>query len=334
MENHKGEKMGFHKLLDKLWEDEKDVCNLAFRLYSVHGIEHDTFVSNTKDKIEMIQWDGLSVKVSPLRLEKNCIKSTNTKILQEENGVPNIVFYNCDTEIPKGCYIMLSAPSSATEKGEGDKREIDRVLDLIVATVRMQLGANLAYELCWNGVVNVGTGNVFSYLDGISFPTPVMDPFLDNKQWLRLSDTLVSLNNIADIKIAGRLKLSLELCYQATELKHHLSFLHYWTAIERLCDTMRSVNIRDELARCYGLKETEIETDFGFKKIAQVRNDLVHSGVQQRLEPDAERYIQCMFLDLLRDKLGLSHEGYMKGCLEIKSLDLSVFGLPNYRLSS
>ncbi len=57
----------------------------------------------------------------------------------------------------------------------------------------------------------------------------------------------------------------------------------------------------------------------------------MHKGIRPLLSPDVERYIQLMFLDLLRYEIDLSHRGHISSIKRASGYNLSPLGLADNR---
>ena len=103
-------------------------------------------------------------------------------------------------------------------------------------------------------------------------------------------------------------------------------FIHYWTAFEVLAG--KAPKIRALLAKAYGFeRQHDVDEKLYLRTIAQWRHDLVHQGKHVGLSAEIERYLQCLFLDLMRHVTGLEHQARAVALLNRPDVDLSsVFG--------
>ncbi len=60
------------------------------------------------------------------------------------------------------------------------------------------------------------------------------------------------------------------------------------------------------MAQAYSVKLPYVDETLRFKEISGLRHNLIHNGIFERLEPEVERRMQGMFLDLLRFQTGLT----------------------------
>jgi hypothetical protein len=76
-----------------------------------------------------------------------------------------------------------------------------------------------------------------------------------------------------------------------------------------------------------------VEQRTGFKVIAKWRHDYFHKGKIPDLSADVERYIQLLYLDLLRHEVHLPLGGHVAGIQNASGYDLRPLGLMDRRTS-
>jgi hypothetical protein len=69
----------------------------------------------------------------------------------------------------------------------------------------------------------------------------------------------------------------------------------------------------------------------GFDKLTDWRQKYIHQGIVPALSADVERYIQLLFLDILRQELSLPPRFYMASIQKARGYDLSPLGLSDNR---
>jgi hypothetical protein len=124
-----------------------------------------------------------------------------------------------------------------------------------------------------------------------------------------------------------RLMLALELIDAAMRTGH--GFFEYWTALEVVVagkvNRMKSI-----LSAIYGVRSHhEVGEQTGLNVLARWRHEYVHKGIRPPLTADIERYLQLLFLDLLRHELGLPSRKYVVAVQNAVGYDLSSLGLAN-----
>jgi hypothetical protein len=95
-----------------------------------------------------------------------------------------------------------------------------------------------------------------------------------------------------------------------------LKFFSYWVALEVAADTHSTGRIITLLGRTYARPNTYIQNDLGFDHLRKTRVAVFHGGEHYEAPSDVERYVQCLFLDVLRAKLGLESKRYMAEMIE------------------
>ena len=86
--------------------------------------------------------------------------------------------------------------------------------------------------------------------------------------------------------------------------------------------------IRYCLQKCYGFQSrNEVDNKLGFGVVAKWRHDMIHKGLKPVVSAHVERYLQLMFLDLLRYELEIDTKRYMTIMQNAKGYDLSSLAL-------
>jgi hypothetical protein len=88
------------------------------------------------------------------------------------------------------------------------------------------------------------------------------------------------------------------------EQQEYKRFFDYWTAIEIMAQGSAQA-VAQLLARAYGESVQFANKTLQFDEVKQLRHDLIHDGKFEKLEPNIERRIQGIFLDLWRERMGL-----------------------------
>lgn len=89
-----------------------------------------------------------------------------------------------------------------------------------------------------------------------------------------------------------------------SEFQEYKRFFDYWMSFEILAQG-KAQKVRAVLGKAYNASLEFVDADLRFKEIARLRHDLVHYGSFARLEPEVERRMQGIFLDVMRHRLGL-----------------------------
>jgi len=117
-------------------------------------------------------------------------------------------------------------------------------------------------------------------------------------------DLIVRVRSLSDPSRA-RFVLACQFFSRANEELHEYKrFFDYWTALEIIADG-KSQRIRKSIAQAYGQNLQYVDQTLRFKEVADLRHNLIHKGIFKSLEPEVERRMQGLFLDLMRVQLSL-----------------------------
>jgi hypothetical protein len=89
-----------------------------------------------------------------------------------------------------------------------------------------------------------------------------------------------------------------------SEPQEYKRFFDYWTSLEILAQG-KAQKLRTVLARAYDVNLNFVDANLRFNEIARLRHELIHHGSFVRLEPEVERRLQGIFLDVMRHRLNL-----------------------------
>jgi len=126
------------------------------------------------------------------------------------------------------------------------------------------------------------------------------------------------------VDIRRRIELALEFFNRAMRAED--PFFYYWTALEVLCNG-KAGKIKQRLSLVYDLSIPEVDDRLGMARVAQWRHDLFHRGQRVWHSADVERYVQLLFLDLLRRELHLPSRRRASAMLQGDDYDLSALGI-------
>lgn len=126
-----------------------------------------------------------------------------------------------------------------------------------------------------------------------------------------------------------RTRIESSIHYFVRGLEDDDVFLFLWTAIEMLCgrNTNRPKFVRETLKTIY--QNSDINSEFGFTKLENIRDNWLHKGVIPSINHDTLRYMQLMFLDILRHKLRLPRKNHLAAICSSRNFNLSDIGLPD-----
>jgi hypothetical protein len=229
--------------------------------------------------------------------------------------------------LPTAHYWFLSTPFKV-DGSPGNEWNARRFLSRVYALLIAHCGLNALVDVVFEGEVDVDGSQWRSTSPVLKTVQPVDGPFLHPTLWEALAEVSAALNK-APMERKQRIELALEFFDRATRSEEE--FFNNWTALEILCNG-KSQKIRSCLQAAYELPNVgEVDKQSGFKQIAAWRHDFFHKGVRPTISADVARYIQWMFLDLLRRELGLECRRYLGMIQSADGYDLSSIGLADRR---
>lgn len=308
------------------WFADRSKSTYWLRIYTSLGLTHKDFFPAIKDVYERIdrdppvrmyfgQIDGLEVPIFRINMYVN------------EDGITAININSDNHKIDKSNHVWFATPYKI-DGDPGNHVETNRYLNRIESLIVLHMGQNFLRDIVFDGEVNAYDGNFSVASQAIKMPQMPEGPFLHKQNWQDIEEIETSLSS-APIEIRNRLQLSLEFFERG--VREDDGFFEYWTALEILCNG-KAQTIRSKIQKCYKLKHVkEAEERSGFKSIAKWRHDFVHKGDRPNVSSDVERYIQLLYLDLLRQELKLQPRHHMAGLQQAVGYDLSPINLPDNR---
>lgn len=237
-----------------------------------------------------------------------------------------------DIILPPADYAIFAAPFKSDGKVLIEEKLIKLEFDRLASLIRAVVGRNALFHVVFEGVYSASTGRCESTSKTIPrLPTYHEGPFSNIGRWQTIEDIHREIENLTDSDKKNRLKFAIEL-FGKGFADVTLGLFFYWSAFEILCDG-GSKSIRKKLLSSFGVPKYHWEKDdpLGFEAIRRKRNKLIHQGLHQELPIGVERYIHCLFVDLLRHEFGLSHMDYAGGLRKSPGWDLSGIGLEDTR---
>jgi hypothetical protein len=245
----------------------------------------------------------------------------------DEDGKTTIYTHLDKVSLKKSHAFFLAAPlrRDGVTTHEGEARAI---LDRATALLQLHLGRNLLRDIVFEGTVDAKTGAIGVASRGIRTPDAADGPILARPLWDALRELHAPLEALP-VERRSRIDRSLEFIARAS--RDEEEFFNLWTALELIANG-RANSIRARIVRALGLKHIRgVDTVTGFAQLARWRHDFIHHGLRPFLTTHAVRYMEWLYVDLLRDELGLPP---MKFTLQIQvaeGYDLSSIGLRDNR---
>jgi hypothetical protein len=215
------------------------------------------------------------------------------------------------------------------EAGTSHPGEARAILDRASAILQLHLGRNLLRDVVFDGEVNARSGKISVASRGLRAPDAADGPAADPRLWGAVNELQEPMAALP-IERRDRLFRSLEFVERAS--RNEEEFFYLWTAYELLCNG-KANTIRSRLQRALAYKSVDaVDKRTGFGVVAKWRHDFIHKGVQIHLTTHVARYLEYIYVDLLRDELGLQPlKLTLQAGQPATGLDFAVLGLKNHR---
>lgn len=297
---------GWKQLFDTGWFTDLENSSFHLRIYSVINFSQLSFDFGN------LKLDGLiKIGIGEMRdldfyLFRHChYQNADSK----ENVIKGMKF---SYDLPPTVNLFISTPSKID--GEKIKEDIlQRRYALIETCLRTCFGNNILKSCLMDDEVNPSSGEKQFTTDFIFLPQVAEGPFLTKENGLEMQELIKTIHSFNDTDSKNRILISSEIFSIAHKQIDKLLF--YWMSFDILSNARDSRDICKVLEAAYEYSKNEIDENFKFKKIKDLRNDIAHQGKRIQIHPDLERYLQCMYWDLLRQTLKLSPKRHMENML-------------------
>lgn len=219
--------------------------------------------------------------------------------------------------LPPGLYVVLMVPVFAPYRSVDDATERDALarLDAAAGVVAAFVSRNAVYQQAFEFLTEAGGPGTRVMSDPVRRPgAPVA---LNDDAFRTVADALRAMNAASD-RHRARATTSLRWYAQAQAERNRLdAFVKFWVALEALAFNGNGspVPLIELLATYYAQDARWVRETFGINALAQLRNDIVHSGQRPMLHGNLLTFVDALCLDALRARLGLSNERRAEGAL-------------------
>lgn len=310
---------------DDTWFKDRTKSSFWLRIYSSLGIPHEDFGKRVSDALIRTERNP-PLKIMFGQMEGLDVQNDRIFMYVHENGSHTISFYADKYKLVKTNYVWFVTPYQI-DGIPGKETDTKLYLNKIESLLVLHIGSNFLRDIVIDAVIDASDGKM-STASIIRMPQTCEGPFLNKQNGEDMSEIEQALR-LSPTEIRNRIDLSLEFIEKG--VRENNGFFNYWIALEILCNG-KAPKIRSKLQQCYKLKNTkEAEELSGFKTIAKWRHSFVHEGIKTTLSSDVERYVQLMYLDLLRHELDLSPRFHTASMQRTSGVDLSPLGLRDNR---
>lgn len=306
------------------WFEENGRREIYLRYYSMPIKPKDDFYVPGLEG-DVVMYSGIPFRVVVVHISEQKYVSYFLWLIHSEAGNNKVSVEKIDRELPDMEYVLISTPIHGT--GGHAYETASTLMDGFVGVLRLVGGNNLLRQLVREGIVDVSSGNIKTLTESIPVLQEIEGPFATAETWQQLNE-LIDAVGTADDKERNRITLATQLVEKAFSSQGAFKFFNYWVALEVAVDTHSKGKIITLLAKSYRRPNTYIQNDLGFDHIWETRTAVFHGGETYEVASDVERYIQCLFLDVVRVKLGLNSRGYMAASVQagfdVKRLDRTM----------
>ncbi len=311
------------------WFRDAATSSFWIRIYTSLLVPHDKFVVSLQSAIKELALE------QPVAISYGVQEGINVPHFQHymyagKNGMTVLEFASEQRALKKSNFVFIATPMAIDGKPGNPLRTRHR-LDVAASVMRLHAGVNFMRDIVFEGEVTALDDKFVAPGEEIKMPQTPEGPFINEKNWGHIGEIAKSLTALSE-ESRRRIELALEYFDKAQQQED--AMFYYWTALEMLCGG-RDKTIRLKLKECYELDNVDVvdrATGFGF--ISQWRHGFFNQGLRPSLSSDVRRYIQLLFLDLLRHELHLPWVGYLAAIQQAPGYNLEDIGLADNRVSA
>ncbi len=273
--------------------------------------------------------DGIPIWIGGASINATGINSFENSFIYSDPETGTIILPTTlgTKELPLSAYLIMGCPLKIDGKELGEEKTISR-LNRVEALLTAYLGSNTVYKLVFEAFYPA-EGDKYQIVSDVMASIQQCDgPSIADSNWRGVEDTFSEIESITNSHKKARIKRALEFFHSGKSTKdigRDEKFFFYWTAITVLCEGKGTTDINNRLQKIYDFTFKEVEEKLRWKDILNARNFFFKQGKSIHLHKDAERYLQLLFLDLLRDELGLNPINAALSVIDV--LDLEVLKL-------
>jgi Apea-like HEPN len=227
-------------------------------------------------------------------------------------GGQNVVVHQPSepVQLPAGVYVVMMVPVRSPYRnvdGETERTALAR-LDMAAGIVAAFVSPNAIYQKVFEFLAEAGGPGAQVMSSPVRRPGASVS--LDNDSFRAMSEAL---NGIAKGggALPARAAASLRWYAEAqAERSRPEAFVKFWIALEALAfgGNGSPRPLIELLAKSYGQDARWVRDTFSINQLAQLRNDIVHSGQRPMLHGNLLTFVEAVYIDALRARLGLPNE--------------------------
>jgi hypothetical protein len=321
-------KNSFHTMIPDGWCKYPEKSKFLFRLYSVVPCSIAQLTEFASGQTSLPQEDGIPIWLGLCDLQADKLLSVESGQVHSDPETGYIILPKnvSNFNLPRSAYMLLATPH-VIDGVEFKEPETHSRLDRMEALLSIHFGSNAVYQKVFQAIFEAQFDGKYSMAgDVMAVIQSSNGPNMAPENWRLFEETSSRIESVEDTGKKDRIKRSLEFYHSgkaSPDTAHGEKFFFYWTAFQILCEGGGTMQTNRQLQSIYGFSKEQVEADLLWKGIVDLRNNFFHAGVKIHLYKDAERYLQFLFLDLLRHELGLDSVG--AALSSHSNLDLSLF---------
>lgn len=314
------------------WFKDRAKSSIWLRIYTCLFVPREKFLELLEDILSRLNdaTDSLPVHQKMLfaggTITGMKIPVATMEMYSLESGQLKMSIKSDQKELPDTTYIFLGVPY-CVDGTPGDESAAKARLDINAGLICLHIGLNFLRDIVFDGELKTD-GTISHASDSWKMPQKCEGPFLAPQNAENIDEIFRHISQLHESK-RGRVNLAIRL--MNTAMREKFGFFEYWTALEVITNG-KSGRIKARLGKIYGIKNHKEASDLaGFTTLEQWRHNYIHRGISPIVNADVERYLQLLFLDLLRQEIDLPHKGHIAGMQAAAGYDLSPIGLADKR---
>ncbi|MCE9508116.1 MAG: hypothetical protein K8R48_07380 [Alphaproteobacteria bacterium] len=304
----------------------KENASTWVHIFTSYGIPASEF--QTLYKKLMTSGDGQLHLPRPIwmafsDLENFSVPQIHFEAFSGQHGEMILYQHNYDVILPKSNFVYLSTPYRDGEKIYDDA---EAILEKIRGISCLLFGRNFLYQKIMSAEIYNHPSNRIEQISKSTKIFAIADgPYVGVNNLHELEEIAKAIAEIQDEDERRRVDSAIH--YFVRGIENSDTFLYFWTATEILCGKKENnvKFIQNALQAIY--PGFDVNQFFGFKQLKGLRDNWLHRGIIPDISSDTIRYLQLMFLDLLRYKAGLATKNHLQAICSSADFNLSDIGL-------
>ncbi len=223
----------------------------------------------------------------------------------------------------EGTYILFIAPHDVDGEAGSEVQTRDRIREA-VGLLATLYGRNIVYQHLFDNLIDMASDKASGFSPVFENPLAFPAVKLDSDEVGNVSAAIARLPE----RDQNRVYLALKwLQYAIYDLDGITAFIKYWVAIETLAmpDTANIRPIEDLLSGAYKIDLSQVRQTFFVGLLQSLRSSVIHDGYRIGIQGHLLHYVEALFSDFLRAKLGLECLQKAQATLSSSEIDLRAY---------